>query len=360
MLTIRNRQHTDTLKHLKDELGGLLVATPDLTEEELRELEAVAGTRTRTLTNFAFPGIDPVSIGLATLSGLPKIVGAAADVAGYFQGNYTVTGREVAAKNDPLLAALGAALIEHSHCTVTFDGFRVLPESTTESGTFKSVQTLLNVRAELLGQQPTAAEQLVELERIKQEKIDAETAARTSLAAAKSPAKAAAEDVLGKASAERAVASARHAKLKGALDAATNAIAAADAYIDEITKQPTAPDQGLPLLASASLRDLLHTTDSDVLVAAIAISMSGGESRTRQRRHRAETLRICHLATQATSRADHCHRATVPDTKRPDRERCQTCDRVDPEPERRGAGQHQGAVGATGSRSSRRPRRYLR
>lgn len=52
-------------------------------------------------------GLLPVA---ALAAGLPLIVGAAADVAGYFQSNYTLSGKAIDATIDPVLAALAGAV----------------------------------------------------------------------------------------------------------------------------------------------------------------------------------------------------------------------------------------------------------
>lgn len=225
-------------------------------------------------------------------SALPSVAGAVADVAGYFQGNYQLIGRVITAKEEPVVAALAAALAAKG-ATVIVDSLRRIPE------TGPLVDHYDRVKAAYLGlvaRKVHADSLLVALAADKQVADDARTARQHKVDA--DPANMQLRDDLRTASAEAGRTAAVHRALETAIARAAAALGAVESFWEEVTAPPAAG--GLPLLGRALLRQRLREDDG-LHIAQASISVIAGETQVRQRRIFAPTVRYIGTCTFAVT-----------------------------------------------------------
>ena len=246
---------------------------------------------------------------LAALAGLPSIVGAAADVAGYFQSNYTIAGRAFQLKDDPLVAAMAGALAAEG-ITVIVEGLHALPDSRIlkdYDGLLRACQQLAQARVQLQAQelaQATAdvtrwtgvvADRTAELQAA--EAADPPDDARVSEGRRRVDD---ARDHLATATADQAAAE----QLVAAAAAAEGRV---DTFVTSVTAVPEAG--GLPPLGQAALREWLHGEVDEVEkpithVLHVSVTASGGETQICQRRFFAPVVRYVGACTVSVMLAE--------------------------------------------------------
>ncbi len=247
-------------------------------------------------------GVAPAVIAAGSAAIVVKsLVGAAADVLGYVQSDYTIKGRSISAQYPPLVSALANALRRvNDGPSVVLDHLRPLPETSGTLTQFKTVGDLrwAVTRAKLelqVGDLATAATT-----------VSAATKAKTSAIAkvgalpsdAKLSDRQAAESEAQIAEESLLAAEKKHGALKSLVDQAAGAEARADALITELTKAPEAG--GLPPLGLAVLREVIHGANAVDAVLAASIDAIGGETITRKNRMLGPAIRYvasCQVST---------------------------------------------------------------
>jgi hypothetical protein len=264
------------------------------------------------------PDLSQVTFGVAAapalpvLAALPAIVGAAADIAGYFASDYTLTGRTFQAKEDPLIAAAARAILS-SGAKVVLDGFGTVPATSAVLQHFDDLGTatwgLQRARIQTEHRVVTAWKAEVERRKVRH------TSSEEALAAAKGTTP---PDTSAVASARRerdeSLQDLRVAEVE--LAEATNAVEAAkaletrvDAFRAAATKPPvtTPPEKGgLPPLGAAAVRARLHEpSDTKIThLLHISIASSGGETQIRRSRFRSPIIRYVGVCTVTAFLAD--------------------------------------------------------
>jgi hypothetical protein len=233
---------------------------------------------------------------LAALTAIPSIVGAAADIAGYFQSNYSIVGRAFDAKTEPLLVALANAIAGTTTATVVVDGFHALRDTTIMS----SYDTLLATRSEVVSARVALEQRKLATAKAQAERHKVELARREAELSAIEQAHTAGgqRDEAARDEAERRLESAREAlhaaeattaDLQGLVEVAKAAEQRVDTFAAAVTTVPA--NGGLPPLGQAVFRDALHGAGSFSHVLYASVSSSGGETQIRQRRFFAPTVR---------------------------------------------------------------------
>jgi hypothetical protein len=197
-------------------------------------------------------------VAAAALGGLPSILGAAADAAGYFQSNYTVSGRDFDLKADPLVAAMAGALAGEG-ATVVIDGFHTL----AATGLMRAYEAMIKLRWQV-------ASDIVALK----QQLDA-----------------AGGEV-------RKPAPARPASHDGVEQLAALA-SELGARVDGFIAAVTAPEaEGMPPLGRAAVHAALHDREPALShVLYVSVTASGGETQVRERRFRAPVVRYVGACT---------------------------------------------------------------
>lgn len=276
------------IKQLTDELGGLLTK---LGESVTASVPAQPSTDTAEEDMVA--GVAP----LALVSALPAIVGAAADIAGYFQSNYSITGRAFDAKVEPLVAAMAGAIASGTTTSVV-DGFHRLPDSSLMRDYDRMLGQKWKVTGARIGQEQHQLAALVPaVERAKADLARDQAAVTEAQKADPSgPARTDAEATL-ELSRERLLAA--EAALAANQSLIAIAIAAEVRVEGFVTTVITAPSAGgLPPLGQAVLREALHDGQPAIShVLHVAVSSSGGETQIRRRRFFAPTVRYVGACT---------------------------------------------------------------
>lgn len=221
------------------------------------------------------PAIDDSTRSLAVLGSaatvVPALIGAAADVAGYFRSNYTVAKVDITETSTPLVAAVASELISRDvACYV--DGLALFRY---QSGTLSAFGELLDLRWSLLAARIRASQ--TALQRAKDEVVKAQTAVE----AAKD------EPELAKAKEELWKGQDHVARVQGLIDAASKLEELVDAFATSVTT--VAAGAPLPPLGQAAIRDVLHDQKHPVHVLALSIDEVGSDAITRRRLFRGPT-----------------------------------------------------------------------
>lgn len=236
-----------------------------------------------------FAGLPPA---VAVASALPQIVGAAADVAGYFQSDFGITGRAFQLKIEPAVAAIVGALRKWGVTSVV-DGFHVLPDTDImkahkclRARHWEVVAGRLGLEQRRLGPATAEAEQ-------RKADLARRQAALTVREAATPP------DEAKRLEAERLLEAARLAlqtalATQGNLQRLVEVAKAVEKRCDDLAAAVTKVPEGggLPPLGRAALRSALHTASPELThLLYVSIATSGGETQVRQRRFLAPVVR---------------------------------------------------------------------
>lgn len=260
-----------------------------------------------TITSLAAAGAVSTAP-LAAVAALPTLVGAAADVAGYFQSNYAVAGRTFDAKVEPFVAATVQALAAKNaddnaekSIDAVVDGFHIMPPTTIAA----LYEDLLKLRAKV-------AASIIDLERVvldpisaAAERYKADYEARLKDQKTAESAKPFDQAHLDRTTSEvaRAHASLIAAEqqaggLRSVIENAGRIDNDVAAFVTLVTTPPV--DGGLPPLGMAAVREVLHPrVDGQAEsalgrvthVAHVSVSTSGSETQTRRRRFFAPVVR---------------------------------------------------------------------
>ena len=240
-----------------------------------RAIQAAEGTRAAThratgapLSRF-LPGVG------AAATAVPALVGAVADVAGYFRSDYTVGKVDVTVTSTPLVTAVAGALITEG-ITVHVDGFALFDPL---HGTVRSFGQMLDARWDLLDVRLRAVQGLMQ---VAKDAVTAATEVRDGAATAvgAAPADQAAKRALADAEGTLLAAQARVAEIQGLLDSAAKLEELIDTHVTAMTQVATG--QSLPPLGLAALRDVLHDPTRDVHVLALTTDQIGADSINRR------------------------------------------------------------------------------
>jgi hypothetical protein len=282
------RQQTDRLSKELDEVLKILVNANSVASEPesvTEEEEPVTEDEEPVTEEDMVAGL-PV---LAAASALPVMVGAAADIAGYFASNYTVAGRNFQVKTEPLVAAMAGALAE-AGVRVVVDGFHILPETTTIMISYDAVLgarwKVVSARLEL--EQGKLARATADMERCKAEftRRQTELSAIEAATPVDEPKRKEARNQLEQAAEELHKAETATGNLQSLVEVAKAAEQRVDALVTTVTAVPA--NGGLPPIGVATRYETLHEVTH---VMSVAVSSSGGETQVRQRRFFAPTLR---------------------------------------------------------------------
>ena len=214
--------------------------------------------------------------GLGTVATvLPPLIGAAADVAGYFRSDYTVAKVSVTSTSTPLIAAVAGAL-RAKGIVVHVDGFAVFDG---RQATLAAFGRLLDARwRSFLGVRLNASQ--VVLQQAKDEAVEAEAAFDAAKAADTADATPDHAAALAEARVALAKAQSKVAVAQGLVDAAVKVEELVDALVTAVTT--VADGQVLPPLGQAALHDLIHDPTAGVHVLAVVIDHIGADAITRR------------------------------------------------------------------------------
>jgi len=205
---------------------------------------------------------------------VPSLVGAVADVAGYFRSDYTIGKVEVASTATPLVASVAGALTAGG-ATVHVDGLALFD---ADSGTVGSFGRMLDARWSLLDARLRVTQDL--LQRAKDEVIEAQAAVDEAKGVAAATPDEEKKALVRNAEANLARAQDQVARVQGLIDAAAKVEELIDSHVTAMTT--VAAEQALPPLAQAALRDLVHDRAHDVHVLAVSVDHLGSDAVTRR------------------------------------------------------------------------------
>lgn len=256
----------------------------------------------------ALPAVSPA---LAVAGAIPSIVAAAADVAGYFQSNYTITGRDVTVEQSHVTALAAKQLIKKPNIKVAVDGFHRLPATkimTDYKELVEANSALSSVR--LQADKQLVAPAAAEIERLKAKlkTLDADLAKKRADDAADESAVTEAAELSSSASVELKQAELEHGRLVALTAAASHAEANVAAFVAAVTAVPASG--GMPPLGVAAMRALFHTDSADpqggkfTHLLNVTVSSIGSESQTRKRRFMAPRIRYISSCTVSALMAD--------------------------------------------------------
>lgn len=227
--------------------------------------EAAAPTRSTVVGTRFLPGVGAVA------TAVPALVGAAADVAGYFRSNYNIGKVDVTDTSTPLVAGVATALLQHDVVTHV-DGLSLFG---ADAGTVRSFGKLLDARWDLLDVRLRTTQ--TGLEQAKDALAEA-TAARdqANAAVAQDQPPTGANEAL--VTAEQALSAARErvARVQGVVDSAIKLEELIDAQVTTMTTVATG--HSIPPLGQAALRDLVHDPLRDMHVLAVSIDHIGADA----------------------------------------------------------------------------------
>lgn len=212
---------------------------------------------------------------------IPSLVGAVADVAGYFRSDYTVGKVEVTASSTPLVASVAGALTARG-ITVHVDGLALFDADT---GTVGAFGRMLDARWDLLDARLRTTQGL--LQRAEDEVIEAQADVDEAKAAATATPGEQQEAAVRTTKAALARAQDEVARAQGLVDAAAKVEELIDNHVTAVTT--VAPEQSLPPLAQAALRDLVHDPVRDIHVLALSVDHVGSDASTRRALFRSPT-----------------------------------------------------------------------
>lgn len=268
ILTDRDLAHSEWPVHLvKARVAAATAEVAALTSQLVSQLPAPATAAPEDQEGETQPaGFAPV---LPLLAALPSIVGAAADVAGYFQSDFTMAGKSFDAKLDPLLAAVAGQF----NGKAVIDGLHSISSTTT----ITDFSTMIT-----------------ELEQLRTARIRVETGIVPGL-------KTALETAKGQPDLDKQIAD-RKATVEGCVAAAKALEERVATLVTDLTSVPPGGDRSM--LERAAIRAML---DQFRHVLFVSLSFVGGETQTRQRRFLYPIIRYVGTATISMTLAAREH-----------------------------------------------------